>query len=71
MALAIKRYKDGSYTPLFKPWVRRKDYGTPQKKKTRTQRYEEQMAAGTYKKNVIDQAVDRVVDWAEWRRANK
>lgn len=32
MALAIKRYKDGTYIPLFNPLVRRIDYGTPKKK---------------------------------------
>lgn len=33
MTIALKRYKDGSYIPLFNPMSRRLDYGTPQKKK--------------------------------------
>ena len=27
MAIAIKRYSDGSYIPLNKPWSKRIDYG--------------------------------------------
>ena len=33
MPIAIKRYSDGSYTPLSKPWSRRVDIGTPPTKK--------------------------------------
>lgn len=69
MTIAIKRYKDGTYTPLSNPLSRRIDYGdindageyTPKKKKTRVQRYQEEVKAGTYKKNFIDKFVDRVL----------
>ena len=33
MALSIKRYEDGTYIPLLKPWSRRVDYGEQPKKK--------------------------------------
>lgn len=54
MAIAIKRYKDGTYTPLFKPWVRRIDYGTPETKRARAKR---QLKEGTYKKTWFDRNI--------------
>lgn len=64
MAIKLIRYKDGTYTPLFNPLVRRVDYGTstPKKKETRTQRYQREKASGTYKKNWVDKVVDRILE---------
>jgi hypothetical protein len=48
MALKLKRYKDGTYTPLMKPWARRVDFGNVPKKKGKVARY-------------VDKAIDRTL----------
>jgi hypothetical protein len=64
MTIKLIRYKDGSYTPLSNPFVRRIDFGTstPKTKETPTQRYKRQKKEGTYKKNWVDKLVDRILD---------
>jgi len=65
MSLALKRYKDGSYIPLFKPWMRKIESGTKPKKSTFTSRYKEatkQVKDGTYKKTWFDRnIVDNII----------
>lgn len=51
MAIAIKRYKDGTYTPLFNPLARRIDYGTPEERKKL--KYERKVKKAEEKKAAI------------------
>ena len=53
MAIALKRYKDGSYIPLLKPWSRVMRYSnsTPQEP------VKEQLKKGTYKKSWFDRNI--------------